>query len=187
MTDYAIAELVDAPYNDTFGWAPSNTTDSYRLGSQPLRDFREGPDDTQSFHGSRDAGERARESETSLNAVPVSGVVLSAPRFAPNPRSIPVAPDRVTATLRPSFWAFFRNMLGRTPHRLNGTHFSMADHARNYEILGMAPQRSSRSTYRAESPTNGLSVVDMPPVEQRESSATILAVRTPNPTNAYRL
>lgn len=40
--------------------------------------------------------------------------------------------------------------LGR--NQVNGSHFSMADHRRDYEILGMAPAPVSRNTYRTETP-----------------------------------
>ncbi len=52
------------------------------------------------------------------------------------------------------------------PHGLTGDHFSMADHRREYDILGMQPVRSSRNTYRVEPTPWDSDVVDRPDAER---------------------
>jgi len=81
-------------------------------------------------------------------------------RWADNPRRDPVPLTRPTGLASPSMYRFYRpfDQLNRpyddvvvgTARDLNGQHFSMADHRRTYDILGMAPQKTPRNTYRLE-------------------------------------
>ncbi|HET7414762.1 MAG TPA: hypothetical protein VFI97_03600 [Arthrobacter sp.] len=102
-------------------------------------------------------------------------------RFAANPRSRPPMPSRVTAFMSPASYAFWRHMSTGQPkdsqRNLNGVHFSMADHRRDYPILGMQPQRKpgagTRNTYRLAPVPWDANLVDVPdptsagiPVEQ---------------------
>jgi hypothetical protein len=104
-----------------------------------------------------------------------SGIALGTPngtRFARNPREVPPTPERVTDRMSPSRYAFWRNMGVGTPKlsgqlRFNGEHFSMADHRRDYPILGTQPARKpgagTRNTYRLPPVPWDANVVDMPP------------------------
>lgn len=177
----------DAPYTDTFGWAPAlrldvdTIPDTRRLGTAPRYDFSPDPvRPPEEFYGRRDANTKSRESVTEQQATgwqetksgfgqpdPSAGAM----RFAPNPRSIPPAESRITQLLSPANYSFVRPFMQGLPKMgardLNGVHFSMADHRRNYEILGMAPQRKpgsgSRNTYRLEPQPWDTGIVDMPP------------------------
>lgn len=189
---YAAPES-SAPYS-SLGWAAnlnlsnSGTPDSARVNRTNNAPFTSDPRDTDIFHEIRDAEKAARESTVISRTLPdASGAGIgSESRFAPNPRSIPVPETRWTMRLNP-VTGFIRNMLARTPKRFSGGHFSMADHERNYDILGMEPQRSSRSTYRASAPEYGLSVVDMPAETASAPNATLRALNVPSTSGAFRL
>lgn len=108
-------------------------------------------------------------------------------RFAPNPRSMPPpesgqaggtrtvhsgdVESRGTMRMSPATYSFTRPMDHRTygdidvwtSRQNNGMHFSMADHRRNYEILGMRPPQSRRNTYRIDPPPWDADIVDLPP------------------------
>lgn len=67
-------------------------------------------------------------------------------KFAPDPRWTPAPEYRATQQNSPSSWSFTRPFDQRMARRLNGNHFSMADHRRNYPIYGMEPAQQWRST-----------------------------------------
>lgn len=189
----------DAPYNDEFGWAPhmrkvpGSTPDPYRLGSEPLREHYPNPQNGEPpevYYGSLDADKARR---ASVQQVTANGwdetkegfgyptAAAGAHRFADNPRATPPPETRVTQRRSPRSYSFVRPFLTDTPkisaRRFNGLHFSMADHSRNYEILGMAPPRSWRNTYRLEpTPWDG-EVTDYP----APSAVVAPQVISPNP------
>lgn len=77
----------------------------------------------------------------------------------------------MTAGMSPNTYTFWRGM-GHggpqdTPNELNGIHFSMADHRREYPVLGMQPQKKpgagTRNTYRLEPAPWDSNIVDVPP------------------------
>jgi len=87
-------------------------------------------------------------------------------RWAANPYQLgTIAPVRPTETLSPStYGGYTRDMNGGTPHRMNGNHFSLADHRRmDAEIYGVAPPRSLRSSQRLDVMPWGTDVVDQAP------------------------
>jgi hypothetical protein len=66
-------------------------------------------------------------------------------------------------------------------------HFSMADHRRTYDVLGMAPVQSRRNTYRADPAPWDANVVDMP-VDVSPVNARVRVVELPARTGgSYRL
>lgn len=80
----------------------------------------------------------------------------------PDPRwePAPVAPVTEHASYR-----FFRYGYGlQVPYPLvnTGAHFSMADHRRNYPVLGMEPIRERRNTYRVDPPPRDVTIQDRP-------------------------
>ncbi len=162
-------------YNDEFGWGvgqkmrPPSTTDVpsiQRTNVNMLLTFRNPPEQApEDWYGKRDADTRARESVVELDADgrdEVKGVTASDRRWAPNPRSTPQPETRRTQLLSPSSWSFVRPFDTGYARTFNGLHFSMADHRRNYEVLGMAPVTSRRNTYRQEPIPWDSDVIDMP-------------------------
>lgn len=187
--DYAAPDDVKAPYSG-FGWGPTlevngvwGTPDAHRLQTLPTRDFH--PVDQESFYEDRDASDKARHSVEYQDA---DGWEEKKGRKAVgrNPRETPPPETRLTEKLAPRSYTFLRpfdqHSKGNGARRLNGNHFSMADHRRNYEILGMQPVRSHRNTYRIEPGPWDANIVDMPPIEVPVEAA-IQAVEMPDSTN----
>lgn len=79
---------------------------------------------------------------------------------SPDPRwqgTTPIRPQRTQSTFRatnPFDWQFTR--------RLDGRHFSMASHIRNYRVGGMQPVTSRRNTYRLLPPPRDLAMTNLP-------------------------
>jgi hypothetical protein len=186
-----------SPYNDEFGWAPSMRLspeaipDTARLAITPNRESR--PDATRpdvEWYGPQDNNTRTRESVTDQNAVgwqELKGVSPGDQRWAPNPRLNYPAEPRPTQQLSPRSYSFTRPFGWGNPKdsskHLNGLHFSMADHRRNYEIYGMQPVTSRRNTYRLEPQPWDTSVVDLPP-DQETVSSRIQSVEVENVSRA---
>lgn len=185
MRSYAVpnADSADAPYTDTFGWAPSlrlgpsvgspvALPDATRLGTEPRReavpDNGEAPEP---FFRNLDADKARRYSveyqdadgwEENKEYPGYPSATAGANRFGRNPRETPPPEPRPTSRMAPRTYLFTRPfMVGR--QHLDGLHFSMADHRRNYDVLGMAPARTWRNTYRLDPQPWDTGVTDMPP------------------------
>lgn len=122
----------------------------------------------------------------------------SGKRIAPDPRRIPPPEDRPTMKMAPTRYQFTRpfDQLNRvygdvqvgTAREMNGQHFSMADHRRTYEILGMEPaRRTRRNTYRLMPAPWDSNLVDLPPVENDPINGRVRSVEVPQTTRTYRL
>lgn len=201
----------DAPYIKTFGWAPAlrldvdTIPDAHRLGDMPLyQSYPAAGEPPEDFYKGTEADREQRYSVETQDAVgwdetkagfgfpnPASG----ANRFAPNPRSIPPKESRITQLLSPSNYSFLRPFMTGQPkmgqRELNGVHFSMADHRRNYEILGMAPQRKpgsgTRNTYRLDPQPWDENIVDMPPQDTGPISVEVPTVNVDYSSRSWRL
>lgn len=124
------------------------------------------------------------------------GVLAGDRRWVDSPRRNPPATTRPTQTSSPSNYRFmrpfdqfnrpFEDMVAGTARHLNGEHFSMADHRRDYEILGMAPARTTRNTYRLEPTPWDENLVDQPPAYS-QTDMRIETVDVPTANKSYRL
>ncbi len=187
----------DAPYTDTFGWGPKtsisveNTPDAMRNFRAPVRDVH--PADPHAFYRSKDADEKARESVTDQDA---DGWTIQKRRYqaGPDPRWNPPVETRLTESMGQRRYSFTRPFdqlqKGTGKRQLNGMHFSMADHRRDYDILGMKPWSQHRNTYRVDPAPWDADMYDVPP----ESTTSVYlhsrvqAVDVPDSANrAYRL
>lgn len=197
--NYGVPSLEEgAPYVDYPGWAPelrTSTTEvpsAQRLGTIGRYDYR--PDPTkppqEGYWQRRAADTTKRHSVEKVDANgwdESKGIAPEDQRWAYNPRLHPPAESRVTQKMAPRGYSFTRPYDG-PPRTFNGMHFSMADHRRTYPILGMAPIRSRRNTYRLEPPPWDIDVVDMPPdVEPDVPQARIESVEVPYGSRAWRL
>lgn len=187
-----------SPYmdNPAGGWAPP----VYRIPvSRPdlVADYRTDPQrPPQETWRSRDRDDARRHSVEDQDAdgwTEQKGYK----KWAPNPRSVPPPEDRPTMQMAPRSYSFTRpfDQLNRsygdaqvgTARQNNGVHFSMADHRRSYDILGMAPaQRSRRNTFRLMPPPWDANIVDMPP-EMEMPNVTVRSVDVPRDNRTYRL
>lgn len=128
------------------------TPDPMRGRSMATRDYRPDPQQApQAFwQGMQGPGRDvlARHQEEFLDA---DGIEAKKPADRPQaPR--PARPDepRWTQRLSPHNFLFTRPFGQETQRWFTGDHFSMADHRRKYEIMGMAPPQYRRNTYRAD-------------------------------------
>lgn len=166
---YAAPSLqTDSPYNDEFGWsvhtriAVNNTPDAMRELEFPIRETGpyEGEPPTR-FYRPLDADEKSRESVTDQDANGWDEQKDFKKVNRNNPRETPPPETRWTERLSPRSYSFTRPFdqanrgnpqdgpIGSARH-LNGQHFSMADHRREYDILGMQPWGRHRNTYRVD-------------------------------------
>lgn len=183
-----------SPYSG-FVWGPKLTTngvdgtpDAHRLQTLPTRDFH--PVDEDAFFAGRDADKKARESVTYQDA---DGWEEKKARksVGRNPRETPPPETRMTEKLSPSNYTFLRPFdqlsKGNGARHFNGNHFSMADHRREYEILGMQPVRNSRNTYRIEPGPWDRNLVDMPPIEPASPGPIQAVDLPPSGSRSWRL
>lgn len=150
----------DAPWNDEFGWADKTrigletTPDAMREMQYPVRTFYPGDREAPGvFYGMRDAEEKSRHSVEDQDA---NGWEERKNRYkiGPDPRWDPPAETRWTARMAPRSYSFVRpfdqRSKGNGARQFNGMHFSMADHRREYDVMGMRPWAPRRNTYRVD-------------------------------------
>lgn len=198
---YAVPSVYqDAPYTDTFGWGPkphisvSSTPDAMRLGTVETRTMRpEDNESPQAYYGPLDADDKRRHSVEDQDA---DGWREQKSRYqmGPDPRWNPPSETRWTEQLSPNNYSFTRpfdqGRKGNGARELNGTHFSMADHRREYDILGMQPWGMHRNTYRISPAPWDADLYDVPPPDTVGTyvQGRIQAVDVPDSGNrAYRL
>lgn len=199
-------------YIDEFGWGPKlrmstvETPSAQRLGAIPrFQDYPDPQKPPEVFYGREDADKDRRESVTDTDANgwdTAAGVAPGDLRWAPNPRLKPPPEPRVTNRLGPRTYSFtrpfdqFNRTYGDGPpsgtaRTFNGTHFSMADHKRNYQVsqaAGSAPVRGSRNTYRIEPTPWDTDIVDVPPANANAiPDGRVRTVDVPSASRSFRL
>lgn len=190
-----------SPYNDEFGWGPKlhtsaqETPSAQRLQQIPRRDYRPEPtrpsESETGFWGRLDEDKETRHSVERVDAdgwTERKGVFPGDKRWADNPRRTPPPETRLTMLMAPTTYSFTRPFDVSSARQFNGTHFSMADHRRNYEILGMSPVRTMRNTYRMEPAPWDQDIVDLPPTNQAPiPEARLRSVELPAGSRSWRL
>ncbi len=196
----------DAPYNDEFGWGPQlkigqrSTPDAQREQRAKGEWFypRGHEEEPGPFYESRDADDAARHRVENQDADGFTIQKNWKPVNRNNPRETPPPEMRPTSNMSPRSYTFLRpfdqfnrnyaNVNIGSARQLNGQHLSMADHRREYPILGIKPNHNRRNTYRLDPPPWDADVVDVPPdVTPDVTSARITAVNTSYPSRSYRL
>lgn len=178
-----------AGYSDYLQSGSTSIPDTARLQQRKLEESYPDPDKppTEGYYPSQDADKKTRHSAETVEGIPQDFPLGNAQgypdphagiqAFAPNPRSVPPTPSRITNFLAPISYFFTRPFgqglpkLTRAP--LDGTHFSMADHKRNVAYtngetsMGMIPPRKpgagTRNTYRLDPTPWDTAYTDMPP------------------------
>lgn len=173
---YAAPSLnADAPYVDNpgDGWASPATSDKTRLMTQPTVDFLPNPRGPRGdFYAPMDRDVALRHSVETVDAdgwTEQKGT--SGKPTAIDPRRVPPPETRPTMKMAPRSYFFTRPFDTGYARLLNGLHFSMADHRRKYEILGMQPVRTARNTFRIEPAPWDANAVDVPPDVQPVTTA----------------
>lgn len=203
---YAAPALTqDAPYTDEFGWGPKTrisvdgTPDAMREMQYPVRTtVPQNQESVHAFYAAEDADEKKRESTTDVNSRHIEekkdrkGVGV-------NPREKPPAETRWTERAITGVYRFMRpfDQLNRvyidgdvgSARNLNGTHFSMADHRREYDVLGMQPWSRPRNTYRTEPTPWDADMYDAAPAENTGTyyQDRFQGVEVPGNNRAHRL
>lgn len=159
--------------NPSLDWAaklhpvPGGTPDPMRTLQFPVRDYRPAPGDPpEDFWLGVNGPGREKVQRHGVEFQDADGIEAVSPGSisrAPDPRWVPVPESRLTQRLSPHNYLFTRPYDQTIARRLNGEHFSMADHRRTYPILGMQPPTRKRNTFRADPPPWDTDLVDMPP------------------------
>lgn len=196
---YTVPSYGDRDWNDSpiNAWAPGlhsapgETPDPMRMRLMPTADYRPAPaDPPQDFwlgaHGvGRDEMQRHRVEFVDADGFETR--IDGYKHFAPNPRSTPPPEPRLTSRMSPLTYVFTRPF-DQTPARhLNGQHFSMADHRRQYPILGMQPVVRRRNTFRTEPAPWDTDLVDMPATMADTPRPGQIPVYEIPPRNHWRL
>lgn len=170
-----------AGYADGLRRGLGTTPDVQRIGQYVGADTYEGTD-PEHFARERNAVQLEREAYLSeVRPILRDELTAGAPRFAPNPRSIPVPRQRVTESQAPSSGAYVRDMnAGLGQRYFTGEHRSMANRKREYEIFGMRPASTSRTTFRREILPQTVSVVEKPADSPQYQIARVNAVGVPS-------
>lgn len=170
--------------------APGDTPDPMRTGRMVRRDRMPDPArPPEDFYGRLDADDRARHSVETQDADGWEEFKGGSGKpAARNPREKPPAEPRPTSRLAPRSYSFTRPEFGG-PRDLTGVHFSMADHRRDYPILGMAPVREHRNTFRIQPTPFDMEMGDVPPNDPTDVPAgRIQAVAVPlSASRSFRL
>lgn len=211
---YAAPSLEDGDaYIDEFGWGPElktstvQTPSAQRLGAIPrLDDYPDPTKPPEVWYNRLDSDDKSRHSVETVEATgwtELKGVAPGDRRWADNPRLNVPAEPRITNKLSPGTYSFtrpfdqFNRTYGGEPptgsaRTFNGTHFSMADHKRNYDITqtaGAMPVRTGRNTYRIDPTPWDTDIVDMPanPGYSAAPEARIKSVEVPSGSRSMRL
>jgi len=190
----------DAPYTDTFGWSPSprisvdSTPDPMRLQQFQVRTVRpEANEPPEQYYGPIDEDDARRHSVETQDA---DGWEERKGQYkiGPDPRWNPPSETRMTEHMSPASYSFTRpfdqGSKGNGSRTFNGTHFSMADHRRDYEVGGMRAWGAHRNTYRLDPAPWDADMYDAPPVEDTGVyyQGRVQAVDVPESSSrAYRL
>ena len=187
--NYAAPDVSEgAPYITALGWSPSlarrgsttETPSAQRLGTIPLiQRYPQANRPPEEYYGRNTQDIDTRESVTETVAFGQTELKDNYTR-ADNPYVTPRPETRPTQQLNPHQYTFTRPFNQTNARLLNGVHFSMADHRRNYEIGGMNPVPVRRNTYRTEPTPWDTNIVDMPP-----ASEVVFAQQT-SPVAPYR-
>lgn len=185
---------MDSPigaYSPVLRAQPGDTPDPMRTGLMRIRDLRPDPTRAPELHyQGLDADDKTRHSVEFQDADGFEELKGgSGRRVAPHPLSTPSPEPRPTQRLAPRSYIFtvLGNKHGDNARHLNGEHFSMADHRRDFPILGTQPVKEWRNTYRVVPAPADLDMVDVAPNDPRDvPSARIVSVEVPL-TRGWRL
>lgn len=195
---YAVPGPDDAEHDgwwDATGFAtslrisPTDTPDATRLGVLPMYETREGAGDPLKFN-ERYRGE-GNDRHTSQEDIDSDGfeTQVQFKHYVPRPVPSDVVNERPTSRMSPRSYTFLRPFGRQSARHLNGEHFSMADHRRDYPIHGMAPNKKyGRNTFRLDPAPWDTDIVDLPPDVNSSPDARIRVVDIPPADNrSWRL
>lgn len=195
--EFMAPESAPSGFETTTGYAtrfnpnvPGGMPDQMRLGQIPV--YQQPTVDQRNFYHQMDADEARRHSiekiDIGFKEEPRSTYRRTDSPYqqiwsdTPRPMTSGKNPNTWSET-RPFDQASYQKGLGA--RFLNGNHFSMAGHRRNYEIYGMKPPSHSRNTYRLSPTPWDSNIVDAP--ENTPEYETDVNRASRNGTRSYRL
>lgn len=196
---YAVPGPMESAKDPRFGWdnsggatalkeSTTGTPDASRMKHAPLFETRPGEGNPVSWwrRFTRDTTARYSVEYQDADGHEVAPKFLR--RMKPRPVPSDAGETRPTMRMNPHTYVFTRPVEAPMVP-LNGVHFSMADHRRDYPILGMEPPRKiRRNTYRIEPEPWDTNLVDMPAPVDSSPDAGVVAVNVPPAGNrAWRL
>ena len=158
------SDTPDAHWAPNLTPVPGGTPDPMRTMLMPTRDYRPDPRrHSKEFYLGVNGPGRDEVQRHGVETWDTDGKTADVPiprRFADDPYE--TTEPRPTNRMSPSTYTMTRPFDQRFARRLNGEHFSMADHRREYPIMGQQPPIRRRNTWRAEPAPWDANLVDMP-------------------------
>lgn len=199
--EFPVSQSYAAPGENSYGWdgsnaaqelrvSPTGTPDANRLKTLPLYETRAGEGDPTAFYARYNEDTAQRSSVEHIDA---DGFAAIAPQLinpVPRPQPSAVPESRPTMRLSPHRYIFTRPFTVGGWQPLDGVHFSMADHRREYPVGGMvAPQKIRRNTYRIEPAPWDSNIVDVPAQQAPSPDLRVQNVDLPDSTSngSFRL
>ncbi len=201
MPAFAVPGPMETAQDPRFGWdnsgqattlheSSTSTPDAARLRDAPLFETRPGEGEPKAWWRRFTGDLLGRHSVEFQDADGAEVAPKRAPLFYMRPRPSDIGDTRPTMKMNPSSYTFTRPFPGMgTAGRFTGVHFSMADHRRDYSILGMEPPRKTRrNTYRIEPEPWDTDLVDMPVTVDSSPDVTVVAeYAAPSGNRSWRL
>jgi len=197
---YAVPGPMESATDPRFGWdnsgqathlreSTTGTPDASRLRDTTLFETRPGEGEPVSWYARLTRDLFARHSVEYQDADGHEVLPKVNPKMEARPRPSDAGETRPTMRMNPHTYVFTRPFDQTVKRTFTGVHFSMADHRRNYPVLGMTPpNRSKRNTYRLEPEPWDTDLVDMPvPVDSSPDTRVMVTDVPPAATRSWRL
>lgn len=191
---YAESQNGNTQYIRALGWAPrlseriGSTPDPYREEALPRQDRRANLRNFFGWWKNYDADTARRESVVTQHTTG-STERKGAKSRAADARWTPPPENRPTQSMNPHTYFFQRPFGQDVARRFTGTHFSLADNRRAYDILTQSPIPQRRTTFRLEPSPWDANMYDEVPDAGNVGSARLAAANIPlsSSQRSYRL
>lgn len=196
---YAVPGPMESAADSRFGWdnsgqatplheSPTGTPDAARLRHQPLFETRPGEGEPVAWYKRLTRDLFARHSVEYQDADGHEVAPKERPVMAERPKPSDAGETRPTMRMNPHTYVFTRPFGQDMKRTFSGVHFSMADHRRDYPVLGMQPaQKTRRNTFRIEPEPWDTDLVDMPVPVDSSPDTVVSVVNVPYSSRSWRL
>lgn len=177
------------PFASKLAYEHDSTPDPRRTQREPNEDNTRVNPTTPKSWWRRILGDSYRRHSVESQTGIITQSTRAPHKVAPRPLGIDTV-TRPLAETSPNTYSFTRPMTGEIPSRLNGIHFSMADHKRaryNGDIYGMNVPHRPRATYRLDPPAQGEDVIDKAAYIVMADDTQLSVTNIPSGNRSYRL
>ena len=144
-------------------YASPPSVDADRLGLRAPVLAVPPPGNTEAWYARVNRDTAQRESVTDENSTGWTERKAGSGRgVVPRPKPGDTGEPRPTGSMSPNTYFFERPFDARMERQFNGVHFSMADHRRTFDIMGMAPVAHARNTFRIEPGPTDKDITEVP-------------------------